>query len=440
MQSVLHNKGWRYMSATRLLCSVPCVIACLFVSASAFADKIFEDRFDTLDRWELADKEGGSSMSLEVSRSIPEPYGPTVLSLRGEYAMALVRDLAVTDCTITVLWRDVEPDDYDADGVLAARAMQPPELKGTPLAEVGEGLYWVEQDSDEGFQIKVRDAKEVEETLASFGERSLTNDRCWNKTGWIWQKWQLDGSTMRAKFWPIHEPEPDGWQIHAHNEMFSKGRVGLRVWSGHAHVAYFCVSSQDERTEPIRYYLGLDRTTAFDDETISATLYTLLERDIADASVSFWLDDSATRCVKRLAIPHGADETTFLWNVSGFQTNALNELALGAPKRAGTYRLHASVKDESADEMIYTTVREVRIVDREEVSRRIARLRERAREVADRSVEGGVVHDVVIGLIELATSHYARGDFEKAERPLRYAEEALESFHEERDVPCSGDF
>ncbi len=281
------------MSGIKRLLSVWCLIVCLLVSASACADTIFEDRFDTLDRWELADKGGGSSMSIEPDHSVPEPYGPTVLSLRGEYTMALAHDLVVGDCTITALWRDVEPDDYDADGVLAARAMQPRELKGTPLADVGEGLYWVEQDSDEGFQIKVRDAKAREQTLASFGERSLTNDRTWNKTGWIWQKWQLDGSTMRARFCPIH----------ADNEMFSKGRVGLRVWSGHAHVAYFCVSAHDERTEPIRYYLGLDRTAAFDDGTITVTLYTQLERDIADASVSFGLDDSDARCVKRLATP-----------------------------------------------------------------------------------------------------------------------------------------
>jgi hypothetical protein len=424
------------MTGTKLLRSVSCLIATVFLGTSACADTIFEDRFDTLDRWELADKGGGSSMSLEPSDSVPEPYGPTVLSLRGEYAMALVRDLVVGDCTITALWRDVEPDDYDADGVLAARAMQPPELKGTPLAEVGEGLYWIEQDSDEGFQIKARDAKEVEETLASFGERSLTNDRTWNKTGWIWQKWQLDGSAMRAKFWPIHEPEPNGWQIHADNDMFSEGRVGLRVWSGHAQVAYFCVSAYDERVEPIRYYLGLDRTAAFDDGTITVTLYTQLERGIADVSVSFRLDDSETKCVKRLAISQGANETVFIWNVSGLQTNAPNELALGRPKGAGTYSVHISVKDETADKVLYTGVREVRIVDREAVSQRIARLRERAREVADRSVEGRVVHDVVIGLIELASSHYAQGNFEKAERPLGYADEAIESFHEERNVPC----
>jgi len=428
------------MSGIERLRSVWCLIACLVVSGSACAEKIFEDRFDTLDRWELADKGGGSSMSLEQSGSVPEPYGPTVLSLRGEYAMALVRNLVVGDCTITTLWRDIEPDDYDADGVLAARAMQPPELKETPIAEVGEGLYWVEQDSDEGFQIKVRDAKEVEETLASFGERSLTNDRSWNKTGWIWQKWQLEGATMRAKFWPIHEPEPDRWQIHAKDAMFRKGRVGLRVWSGHAHVAYFCVSTHDEPVEPIRYYLGLDRTTAFDDGTITVTLYTQLERDIADASVSFQLDDTDPRCVKRLAIPHGADETVFIWHVGGPETNAPNELALGRPKSAGSYSLRVSVNDENAGRVLYTAVRQVRIVDREEVSQRIARLRERAQEVADRSVEGRVVHDVVIGLIELATSHYAQGNFEKAERPLGYAEEAIESFHGERDVPCSGDF
>ena len=424
------------MSGIKRFRSVLPLIACLLVSANACADIIVEDRFDTLDRWELADKGGGSSMSLEPTDSVPEPYGPTVLSLRGEYAMALVRGLVVGDCTITTLWRDVEPDDYDADGVLAARAMHPPELKETPLAEVGEGLYWVEQDSDEGFQIKARDAQGREQTLASFGERSLTNDRSWNTTGWIWQKWHLDGATMRAKFWPIHEPEPDQWQIHAEDQTFSAGRVGLRVWSGHAYVAYFCVSAHDEPVEPIRYYLGLDRTAAFDDGTITVTLYTQLERDITDASVSFRLDDSETECVKRLAMPQDANETVFLWNVAGPQTSAPNELALGCPKSAGTYSLHVSVRDESADRVLYTAVREVRIVDREEVSQRIAQLRERAQEVADESVEGRVVHDVVIGLIELATSHYAHGNFEKADRPLGYAEEALESFHEERDVPC----
>jgi len=112
------------MRKTRQFRSVWCLIACLFLSGSVCADKIFEDRFEQLDRWELADKGGGSSMSLQVGHSVPEPYGPAVLSLRGEYAMALVRDLVVTDCTVTTLWRDIEPEDYDADGVLAAAGIE----------------------------------------------------------------------------------------------------------------------------------------------------------------------------------------------------------------------------------------------------------------------------------------------------------------------------
>ena len=417
-----------------------CLAVCLLLTGTACAETIFEDRFERLDRWELADKGGASTMSLEADGTVPEPYGPTVLSLRGDHAMALVRDLVVTDCTITALWRDIDPDDYDSDGVIAARAMQPPELQSSPLADAGEGLYWVEHDSDEGFQIKVRDADANEETLGSVGDRALTNDATWNRTGWIWQKLRIEGSGLWAKFWPIHEPEPDEWQIHAVHEMFSEGRVGLRAWSGQAHVAYFSITSGPDRTDRIPFYAGLDRVTVFDDETVVVRLYTNLEREIDEVSVTFWLDDTDPRSVKRLPVPQGPDETAFFWDIAGGQKNAPQALALGPAERSGTYPLHVSVEAERSDKTLYAAVREVRVVAREDVSRRIAQLRDRARAIADRSLEGGVVHDVVIGLIELAESHYARGVFEKGDRPLKYAAEALDSFHERRRIPCFGNF
>lgn len=117
---------------------------------------------------------------------------------------------------------------------------------GTFIAE-GGGTYWVEHDTDGGFQFKKSIPLDVlppegdEETFVKLNDGHFTTGD-WNKTGWIWVKWKLDGPHLLAKYWSTASSEPSEWTIEGTDDTYAKGFAGLGVWSGHAHIAYIRIS------------------------------------------------------------------------------------------------------------------------------------------------------------------------------------------------------
>lgn len=215
------------------------------------AKTLIEDEFVNLDNLtKPIDEAGNGNVEVEVENDSSAPaHGPEVLSLNGDCAVYF-KNFEFTDGVIEALWKDVEtwedPGAADADGVLIARAQDIVSNKSTPIPE-GGGTYWVEHDTDGGFQFKKSIPLDVlppegdEETFVKLNDGHFTTGD-WNKTGWIWVKWQLDGPHLLAKYWSTAESEPSEWTIEATDDTYTKGFAGLGVWSGHAHIAYIRIS------------------------------------------------------------------------------------------------------------------------------------------------------------------------------------------------------
>ena len=52
---------------------------------------------------------------------------------------------------------------------------------------------------------------------------------------------RLEGREVKAKVWGFEEPEPD-WLIEMDEPVYKSGGVGMGIWSGELHVAYFAVA------------------------------------------------------------------------------------------------------------------------------------------------------------------------------------------------------
>lgn len=192
------------------------------------ANLLFEDDFQKgLDKWEVVSA-GGTVQIIETDK--PPAYGPKVLEVNSPGSvniMLFIKDLKVKDVVIEVLWRDAALPE-DADGILVARVSNPvaandPSFNG----------YLLELDTDTGLHIdSIRGGQAT--TFSPAGGKSPGT--------WVWLKWYLKGSELKAKWWQFGQPEPEGWEIEATNSDWQEGFVGIRCWSGVAHIAYIRVT------------------------------------------------------------------------------------------------------------------------------------------------------------------------------------------------------
>jgi hypothetical protein len=192
------------------------------------ANLLFEDDFQKgLDKWELITA-GGTIQIIGTDK--PPAYGPKVLRVESPGSvniMAFIKDLKIKDALIEILWKDAALPE-DTDGPLVARVSNPvaandPSFNG----------YLLELDTDTGLHFSsIRGGTET--TLVTSGSKSTGE--------WVWIKWYLKGPDLKAKWWPFGQPEPDKWEIETTNADWQEGLVGIRCWSGVAHVAYIRIS------------------------------------------------------------------------------------------------------------------------------------------------------------------------------------------------------
>lgn len=215
---------------------------------------LLEDRFQSLENWVIvkSESDAGDPARVEIVRpEVPPPaFGPTVLELRGKILELFAKNLVVSDCMIELLWRDVDPVKADADGPLFARAQRPPDAGLNLPLPTGDGLYWLEHDSDAGFQLKLQQNYNQEKVLAMLNHNHKTTGD-WNHAGWIWEKWLLQGNQLKATYWPSDGIDP-GWLLEIEDSTFRFGGVGFRIWSGHAQIAFIRITElPDARPAPI---------------------------------------------------------------------------------------------------------------------------------------------------------------------------------------------
>ncbi|HIE28481.1 TPA: hypothetical protein EYP66_14470 [Candidatus Poribacteria bacterium] len=187
------------------------------------AETLFEDDFSAgTTKWEIFAGNG----SVDLKESNPPKYGPKVLSIRSvdKNAVAFIKDFSFTDGIIEVLWKDAELPAEDADGPLFARVQAPEHANG----------YFGELDTDPGLHIGMLQ-KGIEKVLAKGSKLISTAD-------WAWMKFQLDGNQLKIKSWLAFDNEPAQWMVELKDDKYQSGKVGIRVHSGTALIAFLRVT------------------------------------------------------------------------------------------------------------------------------------------------------------------------------------------------------
>jgi len=236
--------------SSRLCCFAT---ACLVAAASAPA-VVFESRCTSEEDWDFLDYTGDAKVYPTTDYTCPPGYGPAVLHVEGGVVLGLAKGATFEKGTLVALYRENDPRDADADGVIMVRAQYGRDVSAEHNVKTKRPHLWLEQDNDTGFQFRVIDAQDREFSPAERAGYGVVTDP-WNESRWIWQKVRVDGARIRAKYWPAQEPEPEAWALET--EYAEAGeRFGLRINSGDIHVAYFAADAEDiDVAAPTAYLL-----------------------------------------------------------------------------------------------------------------------------------------------------------------------------------------
>jgi len=218
------------MSRISVLLAASMVFVFLLSVSPSIAKTLFEDKFNAgMGKWEII---GPGEADIKTDNSAPAGYGPDVLFMTeaasGSDLMAFAKGVFVTDGFYELLWKDVGLPE-DTDGPIWFRGQD--ELSGP---NTGNG-YLVELDTDTGLHIAVIKNATEGPTFTSPAKEMSSGD-------WTWMKVRFEGPSIKAKIWLAGETEPNTWNLEAEDPSFTEGTVGLRCWSGTAHMAYIRIS------------------------------------------------------------------------------------------------------------------------------------------------------------------------------------------------------
>lgn len=291
------------------------ILAINLVSGSiSCAEVLFESHCAGTEDWQALDIEGDGGVSLEEDPTVPVGYGPKVLSLHGGEFFLFARGVRFQEGTVLVLWKDHEPLGLDADGVIAFEADYSDNLSEAHNLKQCRHHYWIEQDGDDGFQLKEQIDNDNSKALVDRLGIGLTQDP-WNRNGWIWQKLAIGEGMLRAKFWSSVAPEPEEWQIEMNDWKSKPGRVGLKLFSGKASVAYFAISKDDISIEPPQMELHVAPSICYNLKTLQAHLFFNLPEPInkADLELNYRLQGTPGKALykEEKTVPMGFSELSF---------------------------------------------------------------------------------------------------------------------------------
>ncbi len=386
------------------------LLAAVAASHAGVAGVPFEDRFGTLERWDLLDMKGGAHIAVAQDHTAPTGYGPTVLAVEGDHVIGLAKGLRMDAGTILVLYRERDPRGKDADGLLVCHARYGDSVQEEHNTKKVHPHVWLEQDNDAGLQFRAYRADDTEALLAERPGHGLITEG-WNETNWIWQKLRFEGRRLRGKYWPAHLPEPDGWALEAEYDGAVGGRVGFRLGSGLVHIAYFAAGADDLRVMPPSYWL-VPLAEAIPDTALPA--FTLYTNGAARSLAARWTVSPGNRPVdarpQRLEIAAGPHALPV--RVATQDDGAVRlALAPGSLSPNMTFAL----RDAAGAVLAETRVRRV---DTRDVRERIAALE---RTVPDPTTSAEA--EATLALLARARRLLAASDFAAAKRSLTYAEE-----------------
>ncbi len=241
-----NNPESYFISAWRLafifkISSLPLLV--LLFSVTTCFGQTFEDRGNTIEQWDILDWRGDARIYPTTDQTCPPGYGPEVLHIEGGVVLGMAKDQKMSEGTFVALYRENEPRDKDADGIIMVKSEYDLDISIAHNIKEERPHIWLEQDNDCGIQLRLLNAEGKEENLAERCGFAVVTDS-WNRTNWIWQKVNIEGNIIRAKTWPAHEGEPKEWSIEAEYKHGGE-RFGFRINSGNINLAYFAADAGD---------------------------------------------------------------------------------------------------------------------------------------------------------------------------------------------------
>ncbi|MBX3178179.1 MAG: hypothetical protein KF886_12515 [Candidatus Hydrogenedentes bacterium] len=382
-----------------------------------------------LDAWDFLDYEGDVRAGIVQLDDCPPGYGPEAIRLSGTLALLLAKDARLPEGTWVALYRERAAATEDADGVILFGAAFGDRLDEEHNTKTMRPHLWLEQDNDTGLSFREATANGEDRALAEAIAEGLVTD-AWNETGWIWQKVHVAGDTVRAKYWPAHRPEPEGWTLEL-NHPLPGDRFGIRINSGAIDLAWYAAAPDDITVTAPPNYPHLPRATVASGEAVPLTLYSL--RDDARTTsftVTVERDDGSpvTSGSLDLALPAGPGRFSLALTPPGaVPPPGSMAIPLDAPLPQGAYRVQVRTGDIDAP-----VSRSIRVETENEL---LATLRARAALLDALDNAHGLdraaieTRQVARDLLEFATGLYEAGKRDGAGAALRYVDETLAELH-----------
>lgn len=391
-----------------------CLLAVLTVGHADGNAAFFEDRFSTTEQWDLLDMKGDAHIAIAEDATAPPGYGPSVLSIEGDYVIGLAKGVHLDSGTILVLYRERDPRGKDADGLPVCRAAYGDSVSEEHNTKQVRPHAWFEQDNDSGLQFRSYAPDGTEPLLAEWaGEGLITED--WNETNWIWQKVRFDGNRLRGKYWPAHSPEPGDWALEAEYDDATGDRVGFRLGSASVHIAYFAVAEDNVAVAPPGYWLVPKQEFIPETALPTFTLYTNGSARVVPARWFLTYGEHGNVWQQELDIPAGPDALSV--HTVAPDTGVGEDGAVCLVLTPDVLRPEMTFSLRNADGAVLAEAR-VRQVDTQHLRQRIKALEAI---LPDPPQTPGA--EAASALLARARSLIAASDFTAAERSLAYAEE-----------------
>jgi hypothetical protein len=268
----------------------------LFLLASNSAGQVlFESTCQSLTDWEYLDMEGDGQFRMVEDMSVPPGYGPQVIEMYGKNVVLLSKAGKLENGTTLALWKDMEPQKNDADGIMLFRADLPKDISRIHNVKTTFAQYWIEQDFDSGTSIRYKDENTSDRNIALLAGKGLTYDTEWNPTGWFWQKVQLEGENIKVKFWSATDSEPKEWALTGKDNSRNSGRFGVRGWSARFRLAYFKASREDIQTVPATVSLFTPELEIFSNKTPDFKLFLNAGENYKKLNIRFAITQSGKK-------------------------------------------------------------------------------------------------------------------------------------------------
>ena len=409
----------------------------LFLLITVFALRAsgvaFEDHFRSKQAWDILDLRGNAAVEMATDVTAPPGHGPRVLHVSGDAVLGLAKGLRLAEGTIVVLYRELQPRDHDADGIIAFQAQYGDDLSLEHNTKMSRPHLWVEQDNDQGIHFTHHAAPEQEEIVVERSGVGLVTDP-WNRTRWIWQKVQMQGNHVRARYWPAERPEPDEWHVEMDWPTTPAERAGFRISSGDIHVAYFAAGVEDIAVPVPAAYLFAEKERVTQTKAIRFTLFTNAAQD-HPCDVVLTLEKEGkevARATFSVELPAGHAATPFLVTTASRRERRDAALRVSDEMAPGSYQLRAASKNDGfppvdcAFELLPVSV--VRAVF-DDVDRGIAAFRAALAEASaedPRTARLAIVCDAAQAHWDHAHGLFEGGDVEAGQNALRFAIEALD--------------